>query len=140
MGNPAIYPLIYRCATPDIVILQVNPLTREALPKTAPEILDRVNEVSFNSTLMREMRAIAFVTKLIDQGALDAKDYKRLNVHMIEAEDEMSRLGVDSKLNTSRNFLSGLRDIGRRAADDWLDAHFDDIGERSSIDIGEKFL
>jgi NTE family protein len=140
MGNPAIYPLIYRCASPDIVILQVNPLTREALPKTAPEILDRVNEISFNSTLMREMRAIAFVTKLIDQGALDSKDYKRLNIHMIGAEDEMSRLGVDSKLNTSRDFLAGLREIGRQAAADWLDAHFDDIGKRPSIDIGEMFL
>jgi len=140
MGNPAIYPLIYRCATPDIVILQVNPLTREELPKTAPEILDRVNEISFNSTLMREMRAIAFVTKLIDQGALDAKDYKRLNIHMIEAEDQMSSLGIESKLNTSRDFLGGLREIGRRAADDWLDAHFDDIGERPSIDIGAMFL
>jgi NTE family protein len=131
MGNPAIYPLIYHCAAPDIVILQVNPLTREALPKTAPEILDRVNEISFNSTLMREMRAIAFVTKLIDRGALDAKDYKRLNIHMIGAEDEMSRLGVDSKLNTGRDFLAGLRE---------LDAHFDDIGKRPSIDIGEMFF
>ena len=140
MGNPAIYPLIYRCAAPDIVIIQVNPLTREALPKTAPEILDRVNEISFNSTLLREMRAIAFVTKLIDEGALNPKDYKRLNVHMIEAQDEMSRLGVESKLNTSRDFLDGLRETGRRAANDWLDAHFDDIGERPSIDIGAMFL
>ena len=93
MGNPAIYPLIYECASPDVAIVQINPLERAEVPKTAVEILDRVNEISFNSTLMREMRAIAFVTKLIDQGGLKVKGYKRINVHLIEDLEDMK---VDS--------------------------------------------
>ena len=140
MGNPAIYPLIYNSASADIAIVQVNPLTRDEVPKTAPEILDRVNEISFNSTLMREMRAVAFVSKLIDQGALDAKTHKRLNIHLIEAEADMKHLGVASKLDADPGFLAKLRAVGQGAADAWLAAHYDDIGRDSTVDIGDKFL
>jgi NTE family protein len=113
MGNPAIYP---------------------------PEILDRVNEISFNSTLMREMRSIAFVTRLIEQKALDPARYKKMYIHVIEAEAEMGDFGANSKLEASHGFLRRLRDIGRRAAEDWLAAHYADIGVASSIDIEERFL
>jgi NTE family protein len=68
MGNPAIFPLIYECASADVVVVHINPLARPDVPKTATEILNRVNEISFNSSLMREMRAVAFVTRLIDEG------------------------------------------------------------------------
>jgi NTE family protein len=140
MGNPAIYPLIYGCASPDVVIVQVNPIVREELPTTAPAILDRVNEISFNSTLMREMRAIAFVTRLIDQGHLRHEGYKRMNIHMIEEEEVMRSLGIESKFNPDPRFLETLKDTGRRAAGLWLEAHYEDIGERSSLDIAERFL
>ena len=140
MGNPAIYPLIYECDTKDIAIVQVNPISRSDIPKTAAEILDRVNEISFNSTLMREMRAIAFVTKLIDSKTLDDKLYKRMNLHLIESESEMRRFGVASKLDTNMDFLLKLRDLGRAAADSWLSINFDKIGKMSSIDIVERFL
>ncbi len=140
MGNPAIYPLIYECDTRDIAIVQVNPISRSNVPKTAAEILDRVNEISFNSTLMREMRAIAFVTKLIDSKKLDDKNYKRMNLHLIESESEMKRFGVASKLDTNKEFLLQLRDIGRDSVDSWLTDNFDKIGNESSIDIVERFL
>ncbi len=140
MGNPAIFPLIYNCLSPDVAIVQINPLTREELPKTASEILDRVNEISFNSTLMREMRAIAFVTRLIEQNALDRTRYKKMHIHLIEAEVEMRELSPGSKLNPTRRFLEELRSIGRAAADRWLAAHLTDVGKASTIDIGEKFL
>ena len=140
MGNPAIYPLIYNSASPDIAIVQVNPLTRDEVPRTAPEILDRVNEISFNSTLMREMRAIAFVRKLIDDEGLARSKYKRLNMHMIGAESEMKGLGVSSKVNVDWAFLTHLKRIGRHTADDWLAAHFDRIGVESTIDIPAVFL
>ncbi len=71
MGNPAIFPLIYSCASADVVIIHINPIERPELPRSATEIMNRINEISFNSSLMREMRAISFVTKLIDDGALD---------------------------------------------------------------------
>ena len=140
MGNPAIFPLIYGAETPDVVIVQINPLGCDRVPTTATEIMNRVNEISFNSSLMREMRAISFVTDLVDQGKLDNNSYKLVNVHWIEAEKHMRGLGVSSKLNARLEFLLHLKEIGRQAADDWLAANFDAIGRRSTIDIKEKFL
>ena len=93
MGNPALFPLFYHCTTTDVAIIQINPICRPELPKTAREILDRVNEISFNSSLMREMRAVAFVTELIERGQLDDSRYRPVRVHLIEAEDAMNRLG-----------------------------------------------
>lgn len=140
MGNPAIFPLIYGTHTQDVVIVQINPLGCDRVPTTAAEIMNRVNEISFNSSLMREMRAISFVTDLIDEQKLDSKSYKRINVHWIEAEKRMRGLGVSSKLNARMEFLLYLKAIGRQAADDWLAGHFDHIGQRSTIDIKKKFL
>ena len=140
MGNPAIFPLIYGTATQDVVIVQINPLGCDRVPTTAAEIMNRVNEISFNSSLMREMRAISFVTDLIDERRLDSNVYKRVNVHWIEAEKQMRGLGVSSKLNARMDFLLHLKAIGRQAADAWIAGHFDAIGHRSTIDIKEKFL
>src|SRR4029077_8108071 len=84
MGNPAIFPLIYGTETADVVIVQVNPLGCDSVPTSATEIMNRLNEISFNSSLMREMRAISFVTDLIDAGRLTSNEYKRVNVHWIE--------------------------------------------------------
>ena len=140
MGNPSIFPLIYGADTPDVVVVQVNPLGCDRVPTTAAEIMNRVNEISFNSSMMREMRAISFVTDLIDDGKLDCNTYKRINVHWIEAEKQMKGLGVSSKLNARMDFLLHLKAIGRQAADDWIADHFDAIGRQSTIDIKERFL
>lgn len=140
MGNPSIFPLIHGSETSDVVIVQVNPLGCDRVPTTATEIMNRVNEISFNSSMMREMRAISFVTDLIDAGKLGAGEYKRVNVHWIEAEKQMKGLGVSSKLNARMDFLLHLKSIGRDAADGWIASHFDAIGQRSTIDIKEKFL
>jgi NTE family protein len=140
MGNPSLFPLIYNCASADVLIVQVNPLGCDEVPTSAREILDRVNEISFNSTLMREMRAVAFVTDLLDRGHLKETGYKRMLVHWIDAEAEMRGLGVASKLNADWDFLCHLKEIGRRAADAWLARHYDDIGCASTVDIRAKFL
>jgi NTE family protein len=140
MGNPAIFPLIYGADTADVVIVQINPLGCDRVPTTATEIMNRVNEISFNSSLMREMRAISFVTDLVDAGKIDSNTYKRINVHWIEAEQQMKGLGVSSKLNASMDFLLHLKAIGREVAAAWIAANFDAIGHRSTIDIKEKFL
>jgi NTE family protein len=140
VGNPAIYPLIYHGASRDVVIVHINPLVRQELPVTSAAIFDRINEISFNSSLMREMRAIAFVTRLIDDGALDGERYHRMLIHSIHDDAEMVQLGVATKLNPDWGFLCHLRDAGRASAANWLDQHFGDVGERSSIDVGEVFL
>jgi NTE family protein len=140
MGNPAIFPLIYNCDAPDVLIVHINPMYRQELPKTASEIMNRVNEISFNSSLMREMRAIAFVTHLIDGGMADNLNLKRMFLHSISAEDVTGSLSVASKLNGDWEFLTDMRDAGRHHAEKWLEANFNRIGEQSTIDIHSTYL
>ncbi len=139
MGNPAIFPLIYGCDSRDVMIIHINPLERQDLPTSAFEIMNRVNEISFNSSLMREMRAISFVTKLIDDNPA-MKSLKRVLVHAIAADEIMSELGAASKLNGDWEFLTYLRDQGRAHADAWLAANFDRLGRESTVDIRKEYL
>jgi len=140
IGNPAIFPLITGSKSADVVIVHINPIKREGCPKTAAEILNRLNEISFNSSLMREMRAIAFVSDLIDGGKIKDGEMKRMRMHSIRAEDLMTSLGVSSKLNTDWRFLTSLRDHGRAAAARWLEECHDRIGVESTIDLKAEFL
>jgi NTE family protein len=140
MGNPPIYPLIYETDTPDVLIIRINPIRIPQVPTTAYDILDRVNTLSFNSSLMREMRAIDFVTRLIDEGALDGTRNRRMLIHSIDAEPEMARLGVSSKFNADWRFLPELFELGRSRADTWLSTNFEALGQHSSINIADAFL
>jgi NTE family protein len=140
MGNPAIFPLIYHDGSRDIIIVHINPIERNELPTSAPEIFDRMNEISFNSSLMREMRAVAFVTKLIDDNVLDASKYKRMLFHSIRDDAAMTKLGVATRLNPDWGFLCRLRDAGRDRASMWLELNLDKVGHSSSVDVGEIFL
>jgi NTE family protein len=139
MGNPAIFPLIYGCRSQDVVIVHINPLYRDEVPRDAREIMNRINEISFNSSLMREMRAIAFVTSLVDKGACPA-ELKRMLIHSIDGEDFMRGLGVSSKLNPDWEFLTHLHDVGWERADAWLAQHFDHLGVGSTVDVHAKYL
>jgi NTE family protein len=140
MGNPALFPLIYGCQSRDIIVIHINPTERHEIPRTAQEIINRINEISFNSSLFREMRAIAFVTKLIDDGKITDSGLKRMLIHAIEADDVMERLGPTSKLNADWDFLMHLHDIGRTRAERWLAAHLDMVGIESTVDIRAKYL
>jgi NTE family protein len=140
MGNPAIFPLIYGCRSTDIVIVHINPIVREEIPRMASDILNRLNEISFNSSLMREMRAIAFVNKLLDSNAALLEEMKRILIHEIEAEAFMRGFGVASKNNADWQFLLHLRDAGRACAEEWLAANFTHLGARSTVDIRAKYL
>ncbi|HVI91640.1 MAG TPA: patatin-like phospholipase family protein [Dongiaceae bacterium] len=140
MGNPAIFPLIYNCDSHDVLIIHINPMQRDDLPTTAGEILNRINEISFNSSLMREMRAISFVSHLIDEDKIKGAELKRLHIHSISAEMETRDLSVHSKLNADLAFLLDLKAAGRRHAETWLMQHFDALGERSTIDIAGTYL
>jgi NTE family protein len=139
MGNPAIFPLIYECASADVVVVHINPIARAEVPRTAADILNRVDEISFNSSLMREMRAIAFVTRLIDEGNVKEGSMKRMLIHSIAAEDFMQKLGVNSKMNADWEFLTHLRDAGRARASEWLACNFQHLAKQSSTDF-EHYL
>ncbi|MEQ8394087.1 patatin-like phospholipase family protein [Thalassobaculum sp.] len=140
MGNPALFPLAYNSDCRDVLIVQINPLYRKEVPTSARDILDRVNEITFNSSLMREMRAVHFVNRLIAGGKLDPQAYRITRIHMIQTEGEIAAMHASSKLNPERLFLHHLRDIGRRVAGEWIDAHLHCVGVESSVDVRGTFL
>jgi len=140
IGNPAIFPLIYGSHSCDVVIIHINPIVRHGVPKTAAEIVNRINEISFNSSLMREMRAIAFVTRLIEQGKLKASGMKQMLIHSIRDDEAMTAHSVASKMNPDWEFLCELKESGRATTQRWLRAHYTDIGQRSSVDLQAEFL
>jgi NTE family protein len=133
-GNPTITPLIRECASSDTILIQVNPVERLGTPRTAQEILNRVNEVSFNATLLKELRMIAVLRQLSDPGHSEGARWAGMRIHRV-ASAMMTELGYSSKLNAEWEFLSMLRDEGRRSADAFLAAHRGDIGERSTLDL-----
>jgi NTE family protein len=138
MGNPALFPLIYECRSTDVIVVHINPLARAQVPKSAQDILNRINEISFNSSLMREMRAVAFVNRLIDEGTIpDSPNgrMKRMLFHSIAADEFMQSLGVASKFNADWRFLTRLREIGRERAAAWLATSFDLLGETSTVEM-----
>src|SRR6478752_5312510 len=132
MGNPPIFPIIYNCASADVLLIMVNPIHIDQVPQTAQAILDRINTLSFNSSLMREMRAINFVNRLVDGGFDDGGRLRKMLIHCIDAEDELSSLGVSSKLNVGQDFIGWLFELGRSRADAFLREHFNTIGKDSS--------
>jgi NTE family protein len=140
MGNPALFPLIYRCEASDIVVIHINPISRPTVPTTATEILNRINEISFNSSLMREVRAVEFLNRLVDEGRVLTPDIRQVRLHAIEADEVMQHLGAASKLNADWDFLIDLYTIGRKKADAWLRDDFSKVGIKSSIDIQDKYL
>ena len=140
VGNPSLYPLFYATATRDLLLVQINPLVRDDVPDTAQEIIERVNEISFNTALLLELRAIAFVERLLAEEKLDPGKYKRIYMHMIEAEDRLRKYGASSKTYTSIGFLKELFELGRAAAAEWLESKLAHVGRSSSVRIAERFL
>jgi NTE family protein len=142
MGNPAIFPFFRTTDTEDVLIVSINPLERNMTPRTQTEIVNRINEITFNSSLIAEYRAIDFVTRLIDQGKLPrgrgAGEYRRINVHRIALDSAFKELTADSKLDSDFAFFELLRNGGQRAGKDFLNRHFDDIGVRSTVDIAAE--
>jgi len=139
MGNPVLFPFHGRTATDDIVVVQINPIERKGAPRTPTEIQNRINEISFNGSLLKELRAIDFVDRLIRDGKLSTDAYRQVRVHIIENQAELKPLGASSKMNVEWEFLVKLRDLGRATAARWLDRHFETIGERSTVDLREMF-
>ena len=140
MGNPAIFPLIYNSDCQDILILHINPIFRDQVPETAVDILNRMNEISFNSSLMREMRAISFVSKMLDDGWIKdkyKKNIKRMYMHAVRADITMEGFSVASKMNTDWSFLCALYEEGRKEGEEWLKQNFDHLGKKTTIDMDE---
>ncbi len=139
MGNPALFPFHGKTGTDDIVVIQINPIERKGTPRTPQEIMNRINEISFNGSLLKELRAIDFVDRLICEGKLSRDDYRQVRVHIVENQAELKPLGASSKMNTEWAFLTKLRDIGRETASRWLDETVPFIGKRGTVDLRQMF-
>jgi NTE family protein len=138
-GNPALFPLFGGDLPDDIVIVNINPLEREELPVTPKQIQNRINEISFNSSLLRELRAVEFVQRLLDTGALNEGTMSRVRVHMIADDALMEQLSVATKLVPNPEVIRNLRDAGFKAAEGFLSEHKQDIGKKSSVDLPAMF-
>jgi NTE family protein len=139
-GNPAIHPLIYNCTSRDIMLVQINPIKRDKLPTTAAEIMDRMNEITFNAGLLAEMRAIDFVKRLIAQGKLDASHYKDVLMHRIDGGELLEDYNAASKVSTNSQMIHKLRDLGRECTQKWLKQHADHIGKQATLSIARDYL
>ena len=133
-GNPTITPLVRESDAVDIILVQINPLERAETPRSAADILNRMNEVAFNSPLLKELRMIALLRQVADPGTGEGGRWASMRMHRIMT-DTLSYLDASSKLNAEWAFLSLLRNEGRHAADAFLQARGDDIGQRSSLDL-----
>jgi NTE family protein len=145
LGNPPLWPIIYECRSPDIMIVQIHPIRRDGVPRSSAEISNRLNEIIFNASLMAQLRAISIVTRLINEPGTTGPQIERLRkknlfIHLIEAEEAMRTLGAVSELNTNLEFLLYLKKLGRESADHWLRTHFHDINHRSTFDIDSLLL
>ena len=139
VGNPPLYPLFYDTRSKDILIVQINPIERNETPKTAADIQNRMNEISFNSSLLREMRNIEFVHRLLKKHKLDTHHYSDILVHRVEATKQLNPLSAATKANSEWDFLTYLRDIGRESAKVFLDQNYDKLGNQSTLDLKKEF-
>jgi NTE family protein len=144
-GNPVLMPLIKETDADDLLLVQINPRERPELPTQAADILERINEITFNASLLKELRAIALLRQLIADEDRPAHHYRNplfgrvesLRLHLIDGGAQLAPLGADSKTQTSASFLNGLHDMGYTAADQWFQSHRRDLGVRTSHDINQ---
>ena len=142
LANPPLWPLFYQDTPDDVLLITLNAFERGDAPKAPGDIVDRLNEVVFNAPLVAELRAVAFVQDLIEQGRLtpSAQDrYRNVLMHAIEADSWLGDLSLGSKFNTEWTFLKDLKTRGRAAAEEWLGSCFGDVGVRSSVDLQARF-
>ena len=139
-GNPALFPLIYQTDSMDILLVRLTPLQRIDNPTRSVDIIDRLSEITFNASLVSEMRAIAFVKRLIKENKLDRGQYKELHMHMMADDAGMAAFNASSKFNTDWAFLQELHRLGYEAAEGWLKMHCAQVGHESSFDIHDTFL
>ncbi len=135
VGNPPLFPFFYESESRDVIVVQINPIERPGIPKSAPEIMDRVREVTFNASLMREFRNIAFVTRLIDEGRLEGTRHKKILTHRIDGGAVLMAYGSSSRMSADVAFFEELFGKGRAAAEAWIAENFDALGHHATLDV-----
>lgn len=133
-GNPALFPLYDKGLPDDLIIVAINPLHRDAVPESPLEIQNRINEISFNASLLRDLRAIAFVKRLLASGQLEKGSMKDVSLHLIADNPLMNDLSASSKLLPTPAILARLKAAGRDATDLFLATHGAELGKRGTVD------
>ncbi|MDI5891733.1 patatin-like phospholipase family protein [Halomonas rhizosphaerae] len=139
MGNPSLSPLLHQCSAGDILVVQITPMYRQEVPTSAADILNRLNEITFNAALIKEVRTIVMLQKLLGEHDIDIGCYREARLHHLSGDEPLSHLSVSSKLNAEWAFLSHLHELGRETTEAWLTQHFDDLGQRSTLDVERIF-
>ncbi len=139
MGNPALFPLVDDDQSRDLVIVQINPVCRGDIPRKSADIHNRINEITFNASLIKELRSIGYLRRLVETEGLQRDRYKATLLHRINAEEELRPLSVSSKLNAEWAFLQHLHDVGYRTTTSWLDDNYQALGKRSTLDLEEAY-
>lgn len=139
-ANPAIMPLVDHCASADIVLVQINPVLRDHTPQTPGDILDRVNELTFNASLMAQMREIDFINRLLAEGLLQGNRCRSVLLHRIDGGATLQDYPASSRGSADAGLVRTLFELGQQSGQQWLQRHFDDLGQRSTIDIRRDYL
>ena len=139
MGNPPIFPLIKNTDVDDILILKINPIKIKNIPKTAKDIEDRINEISFNGSLMAEIKMIHFINELIDKG-VNLEGLRKIRIHAVSADEALEEFSISSKLNSTWDFLQYLHGVGRRYATEWIEENYESLCVKETIDLKKVFL
>ncbi|WP_404286034.1 patatin-like phospholipase family protein [Microvirga sp. RSM25] len=138
-GNPALFPLFYETRSDDILLVQINPIERRSTPRSVQEIQNRLTEITFNANLLQQFRSVEFVTRLIDEGKLSTKDYKRVFMHRIHGGQDLDEFTAASRLSAQWSFFKELKDLGRNAARSWLAENYRSIGHKSTLDLRDAY-
>ena len=139
-GNPALFPLFYETQTDDILLVQINPIERRSTPRTVQEIQNRLTEITFNANLLQQFRSVEFVTRLLDEGKLSTKDYKRVFMHRIHGGEKLDEFAASSRLSAQWSFFKELKNLGRNAARTWLAENYRFIGQKSTLDLRNAYI
>jgi len=140
MGNPALFPLLEECQARDLVLVQINPIARDEIPRRSADIQNRLNEITFNTALIKEIRTLSLLQKYKRQDDPEEERYTKTLFHRINADAELEPLGVSSKVNSEWEFLEHLHDVGYRITDAWLKENFRHLGKRSTLDVESVYL
>jgi len=134
-GNPLLYPLIYQTGNSDVLLVQLNPIEYNEVPTNVQEIMDRINEITFNASLLAELRAMGFVRRLLDEGKLDRERYKYMLMHHVDGGAVLKSYGASSKNRSDAPFFRELFERGRVSGENWLTQHRADVGVRSGFKV-----
>jgi NTE family protein len=137
MGNPPLEPFFKNCASPDVLLVQINPIRRDEVPRSVHSIMDRLNEISFNAPLLRELRHVEFINACLQRGELKGSGYREIFLHRVGGGDDLSAYPASSKLNGDLALIEALRDLGYSAMDRWLGINYESLGKASTMPLEE---